>query len=175
MSDERGRETRVSGNPNPHGTCFCGKDIHDCPGGAGYVSPNEIEGQPYYEVANYISDACVLRLGRGVGGETNGVGAAEGAVQARYTGPEADPETGAWLAPWTPGNRPSYYDDPTTLRNEGDVPSAELIGARGDYDPNAIVLPEQPVNPVADSLEEATRLLEEQDLARLEDNGGPVI
>lgn len=124
MSTQSGHERPVDANPNPLGTCFCGVLREDCPGGPGFVSPQEIEGVPG-NYANYISKACVLRL----------------AGDEREEQALAEP-------------RPDY--DP-----ERDHPVPEL--------------PEPHVNPTAPTLEEATRLLEEQEADRLDDDGGPVI
>lgn len=58
---QSGHERPVDANPNPLGTCFCGVLREDCPGGPGFVSPNEIEGVPG-NYANFISLECVQRL-----------------------------------------------------------------------------------------------------------------
>lgn len=125
MSTQSGHERPVDANPNPLGVCFCGVVREDCPGGAGFVSPNEIEGVPG-NYANFISLACVQRL----------------------AGDE----------------------------REAQHVTQEPAGASVPLPALAPELPEAHVNPSAETLEEATRLLEQRDeLERWEDNGGPVI
>lgn len=126
MSTQSGHERPVDSNPNPLGTCFCGVVREDCPGGPGFVSPQEIEGVPG-NYANYISRACVLRLA----------------------------------------------SDGRELQHASQEPLATPIAELKEL---PVAHPEPHVNPSADSLEEATRLLEQRDeLERWEDNGGPVI
>lgn len=132
MSTQSGHERPVDANPNPLGTCFCGVLREDCPGGAGFVSPNEIEGVPS-NYANFISLECVKRL------------AGDDREQQHVS--------------------------------QEPVGSSQRIGPLpGEQGYPGVVLPEPHVNPSAETLEEATRLLEAQDeLSRLEDDGGPVI
>ncbi len=121
-------ESRVTGNPNPQLNCFCGAQRGDCPGGPGFVSPNEVEHDTPGNYANYISDACVHRLAGRTGDEA--VAAPAGRVDvATYGGPETD-ENGAWIAPYPPSQRPAG--------------------------------PPRHENPTGDSLEDAARLLDEQ-------------
>lgn len=135
MSTQSGHERPVDANPNPLGTCFCGVLREDCPGGAGFVSPNEIEGVPG-NYANFISLECVKRLA-GDDREKQHV--------------SQEPAEDAKLLP---GGIHTTIPDPA----------------------HSPVGPERHVNPSAETLEEATRLLEARDeLARLEDDGGPVI